>query len=103
MSWKSQELAFLAAWAREEKATDPYHLPAHQLQAAHKLSGVVLIRAIKAWARSEGRRDEEIFNLHTNPNPPWPWASEEEMIERLTETGAILPVRGGIKATGRSS
>ncbi len=52
-------------------------LPAHQLQAAHHLRGVTLIRAIKAWARSEGRRDEEIFDLGDNPDPAWPWSSLE--------------------------
>src|ERR1700731_360253 len=78
------ELEFLSAWAREEKAPDPYALPAHQLQAAHQVRGVTLIRAIKAWARAEGRRDEDIFALSTNPNPSWPWSSEEEMTVRLT-------------------
>jgi hypothetical protein len=84
MRLKPQELEFLSAWAREEKAPDPYSLPAHQLQAAHKVRGVTLIRAIKAWARAEGRRDEDIFSLYNSLNPSWPWASEEEMAERLT-------------------
>jgi hypothetical protein len=84
MRLQPKELEFLSAWAREEKAIDPYALPAHQLQAAHHVRGVTLIRTIKAWARAEGRRDEEIFDLSNNPNPSWPWSSEEEMTERLT-------------------
>ena len=52
MRLKPQELEFLSAWAREEKARDHYALPAHQLQAAHQVRGVTLIRAIKAWARA---------------------------------------------------
>ena len=84
MELRPKELEFLSAWAREEKALDPYVLPAHQLQAVHRVRGVTLIRAIKAWARAEGRRDEDIFNLCDNPNPSWPWSSEEEMTERLT-------------------
>jgi hypothetical protein len=87
MPLKPEELAFLCAWAREEKAPDPYALPAHQLQAAHKVRGVTLIRAIEAWARAEGRRDEDIFTLGADPNPPWPWASDEEMGERLARVG----------------
>jgi len=89
MKLKRQELDFLSAWAREEKALDPYVLPAHQLQAIHKVRGVTLIRAIKAWARAEGRRDEDIFNHCDNPNPSWPWSSEEEMTQWLIET--LLP------------
>jgi hypothetical protein len=84
-----KELEFLSAWAREEKALDPYILPAHQLQVLHKVKGVTLIRAIKSWAREEGRRDEDIFQLYDNPRPCWPWSSEEEMVERL------LAVAGG--------
>jgi hypothetical protein len=80
-----EELEFLSAWAREEKARDPYVLPAHQLQAAHQVRGVTLIRAIKAWARCEGRKDEDVFSLYDNPTPPWPWSSQEEMTQRLTE------------------
>jgi len=97
MKLNRQELEFLSAWAREERAADPYSLPAHQLQAAHKIPGVTLIRVIKAWARSEGRRDEDVFNLYESLNPPWPWASDEEMATRLT---AICPAT---LATGRAA
>ena len=72
MQLNRQELEFLSAWAREEKAPDPYALPAHRLQAEHQVRGVTLIRAIKAWARAEGRRDEDIFTFSDNPNPSWP-------------------------------
>jgi hypothetical protein len=91
MPLKPEELEFLSAWAREEKAPDPYSRPAHQLQAAHRVRGVVFIRAIKAWARAAGRRDEDIFDLYANPNPPWPWSSDEEMAERLGATAAEVP------------
>jgi hypothetical protein len=90
MKFSTRELEYLSAWAREEKMKDPYSLPAHQLQAAHKVRGVTLIRAIKAWARTEGRRDEEIFGLYENPNPDWPWPSEEEITKRLTELGGEM-------------
>jgi hypothetical protein len=83
MLLRRNELEFLSAWAREEKSPDPYTLPAHQLQAAHRVRGVTLIRAIKAWAHAEGRRDEDIFGFSDNPNPAWPWSSEQEMTERL--------------------
>ena len=88
MQLNPTELEFLCAWANEEKALDPYALPAHKLQAAHKVRGVDLIRAIKAWARHAGRRDEEIFNLFDNPNPAWPWSSPQELDERLTSIAA---------------
>jgi hypothetical protein len=81
---KPSELEFLSAWAKEEKARDPYSLPAHQLQASFKVQSVALIRAIKAWARDAGRKDEEIFTLYDNPNPSWPWSSQTEAEERLT-------------------
>jgi hypothetical protein len=95
MKLNRNELEFLSAWAREEKALDPYALPAHQLQAAHKVRGVTLIRAVKAWARAEGRRDEDIFNLCDNPNPSWPWSSDEEMTERLLAIAEVVPVAPG--------
>src|SRR5262249_4613588 len=79
------ELDYLAAWATEERAPDPYALPAHQLQAAHGVKGVILIRLIKAWARAEGRRDEDIFNLPHDPNPVWPWPDDEQLGARLDQ------------------
>ena len=85
MKLSTPELEFLSAWAREERAANPYVLPAHQLQAAHGVKGVSLIRLIKAWARSEGHRDEDIFDLHHNPNPPWPWTNEDQLASRFAE------------------
>ena len=87
MRFRAEELEFLSAWAREERAVEPYILPAHRLQAAHQVRGIDLIRAIKAWARSEGRRDEDIFDLHANPNPVWPWPTPQELADRLVATG----------------
>jgi hypothetical protein len=83
MTLNPKELEFLSAWAREEKARNPYVLPAHQLQASHQVRGVVLIRAIKAWARAVGREDEDIVNLYDNNQPSWPWNSLDEMSQRL--------------------
>jgi hypothetical protein len=92
MRLNPQELEFLSAWAREEKAHDPYVLPAHQLQAAHQVRGVTLIRVIKVWARAEGRREEDIFDLCGNSTPSWPWSSAEELTARLTGLAAQDPV-----------
>ena len=80
MKLRPDELEFLSAWAREEKAADPYSLPAHRLQATNKTASVTLIRAIKAWARSENKRDEDIFSLCGNQNPTWPWSSTEARV-----------------------
>jgi hypothetical protein len=79
MKPQPHELEFLSAWAREERAPNPYVLPAHQLQAAHGVKGVSFIRLIKAWAHSEGRKDEDIFDLPHNPNPSWPWPDKEQL------------------------
>src|SRR5260370_11783069 len=83
MKVRPQELEFLSAWAREERAPDPYILPAHRLQAAHGVKGVALIRLIKDWARSEGRRDEDIFDLAPNPNPASPSPDQEQLAQKL--------------------
>jgi hypothetical protein len=88
MKLRPAELEYLVAWAREEKAADPYTLPAHQLQAIHQVQGVALIRAIKAWARAEGKRDEDIFSVSADPSPPWPWSSDEECRNRLRDITA---------------
>jgi hypothetical protein len=89
MKLRPDELDFLSAWAREERAPNPYVLPAHQLQAAHGVKGVSLIRLIKAWARSEGRKDEDIFDLSGNCDPPWPWPDKEHLDARLVENAAV--------------
>jgi hypothetical protein len=91
MKLRPPELEFLAAWAREEKAANPYVLPAHRLQAAHGVKGVTLIRLIKAWARSEGRREEDIFELAPNPSPPWPWPDKDQLTARLGEDSRPTP------------
>jgi hypothetical protein len=52
---------------------------------------VTLIRLIKAWARSEGRRDEEIFDLHAHSNPRWPWPDQEQLAARLVENASPAP------------
>jgi len=85
MKLRPEELEFLSAWAREEQTPNPYVLPAHQLQAAHGVKGVSLIRLIKAWARSEGRREEDIFDLHHNPHAPWPWPDKDQLAARVPE------------------
>ena len=86
MKLQPQELEFLSAWAREEQAANPYALPAHQLQAAHGVKGVTLIRLIKAWARSESRRDEEVFDLYPNSTPAWPWPDGQQLDARVVES-----------------
>ena len=83
MKLHTTELEFLAAWAREEKAANPWELPAHQLQAAHQVSSATLIRAIKAWARSEGRADEDIFGLSASPHPSWPWTDSHQRLKSI--------------------
>ena len=90
MPFQRQELEFLSAWAREEKEANPYVLPAHQLQAAHRVRGVTLIRAIKAWARAEGRPDEDILHLYDIPNPCWPWTTESALTERSTKVSEVI-------------
>ena len=94
MKLRHNELEFLSAWAREEKMPDPYILPSHQLQATHKVPGVILIRIIKAWARAENRKDEDIFNLCHKVNPPWPW-SENELRQRESEMQVEQAELGG--------
>src|SRR5262249_43599288 len=44
-----------------------------------------LIRLIKGWARSGGRREEDIFDLSPVTNPPWPWQDEGQLALRFRE------------------
>ena len=83
MNLQPLEVDFLIAWAKEERAPNPYILPAHQLQATHGVKGVTLIRLIKAWARSWGRKDKDIFDLPHASSLSWPWANREQLFEKL--------------------
>jgi hypothetical protein len=91
MKFQPEELDFLSAWALEEKSPDPYTLPAHRLQALHRVRGVTLIRLIKAWARIEGRRDEDVLYLSRKAEPAWPWSGDEQLADRLAEIGVEQP------------
>jgi len=79
------ELAFLSSWAREEWVPACYGLPSHRLQLAHGVAGGHLILLIKAWAESEGKKDQEILGAGANPHPVWPWSTSEEFGERLAK------------------
>src|SRR5262245_60722927 len=71
------EVEYVAAWAREEGEADCYHRPAHRLQLVHGVRGADLIDIIKAWTRAEGKPDQAILEAASNPNPRWPWESNE--------------------------
>ena len=88
MNLTKAEIEFLAAWAREEWETDCYQGPAHRLQLDHRVPGALLIGFIKAWTSEKGKKDKEILEAASNPNPCWPWADEQEFGRRLRETGA---------------
>lgn len=79
------ELAFLAAWAREEWELACYELPAHRLQLAHGVAGAHLITLIKAWTDSEGKKDQEILAAAVNAEPRWPWSTPDDFADRLLE------------------
>ena len=79
------ELEYLSAWAREEWEADCYRRPAHRLQLGHRVRGGQLIDLIKAWTEAEGKRDQAVLEAADNPNPAWPWSSDEEFSARLFE------------------
>jgi hypothetical protein len=85
MKFTPIELEYLSAWAREAWEADCYQRPAHQLQLRHRVPGGQLIDLIKAWTETEGKRDQAILDAASNPNPTWPWTSEEEFLARLCE------------------
>jgi len=89
------ELEYLSAWAREEWEPDCYQRPAHRLQLGHRVRGAQLIDLIKAWTETEGKLDQAILEAASNPDPPWPWRSDEEFGARLSEAqelgGKCLP------------
>jgi len=77
------ELEYLSAWAREEWEADCYRRPAHRLQLGHHVHGGQLIDLIKAWTEAESKPDQAILEAADNPNPCWPWRSDEEFSARL--------------------
>jgi hypothetical protein len=77
------ELEYLSAWAREEWEEDCYRRPAHRLQLGHRVRGGHLIDLIKAWTEAERKPDQAILEAAANPNPNWPWQSDEEFSARL--------------------
>jgi hypothetical protein len=79
------ELAYLAAWAREEREAECWGLPAHQLQGAHKVPGIAFVRLIKAWAHLENKKDEEIYTIQSKDTPSWPWLTAGSLEQRLAD------------------
>src|SRR5215813_5165795 len=85
MKLTQDELEFLSAWAREEWEPACYQLPSHRLQLAHGVAGGQLLVFIKAWTRSEGKRDLDILSAGTNSHPGWPWPTANAFGARLAE------------------
>ncbi|HZZ77005.1 MAG TPA: hypothetical protein VFE62_00720 [Gemmataceae bacterium] len=85
MKLTSNEIDFLAAWAREEWEPACYRLHAHQLQLAHGVSGASFITLIKAWTKAEKKKDRDILDASGNSTPSWPWGSNEAFRARLEE------------------
>ena len=79
------EIECLSAWAREEWEPDCYHRPAHRFQLAHGVRGGDLIDFIKAWTRAERKPDQAILEAACNPDPGWPWQSNEDLEARRSE------------------
>jgi hypothetical protein len=89
MKLTPKEVEYLSAWAREEWERDCYQRPAHRLQLSHGVKGGHLIDFIKAWTDAEGKRDQAILEVAGNPEPCWPWASEEQFRMRLSQAQGI--------------
>jgi hypothetical protein len=93
MKLTKAEIEYLAAWAREEWDVECYRKPAHRLQLEHKVAGILFVSLIKAWAKAEGKTDQDILEAADNPNPAWPWSSADEWQSRLEEAEkAIQPM-----------
>jgi hypothetical protein len=97
MKLTREELEFLSAWAREEWEPACYQLPAHRLQLAHGVPGAQMIVLIKAWADSEGRKDQDILEVAANAQPRWPWPEAEDFGGRLSEASRWRYHREGMK------
>ena len=97
MKLTQEELEFLSAWAREEWEPACYDLPAHRLQLSHGVSGAQLIEFIKAWTVEEGTKDADILDAAANPEPAWPWATEEDFAERFAEASRWRAERAAVR------
>jgi hypothetical protein len=93
MKLTESEIEYLSAWAREEWEPACYGMPAHRLQLAHAVAGASLITLIKSWVKTEGKRDQDILHLGTNPVPDWPWPTSEAFQFRLAEASQIVSLR----------
>jgi len=89
MKLTETELEYLSSWSREEWETECYKLPAHRLQLAHGVSGESIIAFIKAWTKSERKKDQEILHAAANPDPIWPWSTTDEFQRRLEEARQV--------------
>src|SRR5206468_11802492 len=61
MKLTAAEIEFLSAWAKEEWEPACYQRPAHRLQLAHGVTGVLFVPFIKAWTKAEGKKDQDIL------------------------------------------
>jgi hypothetical protein len=89
MKLTDAEVAFLSAWARDEWEPRCYQRPAHQLQLANRVAGVLFISFIKAWTNNEGKKDRDILDAAQNPAPAWPWSTHKEFQARLEEARCL--------------
>jgi hypothetical protein len=85
MKLTSDELQYLSAWAREEWEPAYYRSPAHRLQLDRGVSGAQLVEFIKVWTEGEGKKDQDILVAAANPQPRWPWDTNEDFRARFQE------------------
>jgi hypothetical protein len=97
MKLTRDELAFLAAWAREKWEPACYQLPSHRLQLAHGVSGAQLLVFIKAWTEGEGKKDLDILGAAASPQPRWPWSTAEDFGARFAEASRWRTHREAVK------
>lgn len=85
MKLMHDEIEFLSAWARADWEPACYQLPSHRLQLSHKVSGGQLVLFIKAWTKSEGKKDLDILRAGSESQPRWPWSTPQDFNARLAE------------------
>jgi hypothetical protein len=57
--------------------------------------GKKLTDLIKAWTRTEGKKDQDILTAAANPKPCWPWSTLEDLLGRVSAASdrALLSTR----------